>query len=88
MWEQDSGLSGRATARWTPPYSSNIADGQTQMRRAQQDERDDEAATNKQLTKQAEEHADTTQPGGGQASGGGISSDSACPFASNNLDVA
>ena len=55
---------------WTRPY---IADGQAQMRRAQQDVERDEAATKK------------AQPGGEQASESGISSDSASSFASNNL---
>ena len=75
MWEQDSGRA------WTRP---SMADGQAQMRRAQQDGRD-ESATNTQLNNQAEEHASTAQPGTRQASGSGISSDSASSFASNNL---
>ena len=75
MWEHDSGRA------WTRPY---ISDGQAQMRRAQQDERD-ESTTNKQLKTQAEAHAGTAQPGSGQASGSGISSDSASSFASNSL---
>jgi hypothetical protein len=75
MWEQDSG------SAWTRPY---ISDGQAQMRRAQQDGWH-ESTTNAQLKTQAEAHAGTAQPGSGQASGSGISSDSASPFASNNL---
>jgi hypothetical protein len=73
-WEKDSG-------RARTPYIHVFADGQAQMRRAQQDGRD-EAATNKQLKKQAEEHAVTAQPGGERANGGGISSDSASPMLS------
>jgi hypothetical protein len=79
MWEVHAQHdSGRA---WTRSY---IADGQAQMRRAQQDGRD-QSATNEQLNNQAEEHTGTAQPGSGQASGSGISSDSASSFASNNL---
>jgi hypothetical protein len=74
-WEQNSG---RAWTGWTPPY---IAEWHAPLRRAQQDE----VISNEQVKTQAEEHAGTAQPSGGQASNSGISSDSASPFASNNL---